>query len=84
MKLQKRQLKKILSNCVDESIDCAALQIILDANNNEYYLRRAIECISEAIDASSVENETAKAICLYQLDKAILLLAITEARINGT
>jgi len=55
----------MLSECVEEINN---LEIILNTNNKEYFLRRAQEFIE-----SSLKNYT-----IIDLDKAILLLGMTK------
>lgn len=74
MKKGKRSLQKELNEAL--TIPDDVLSVILDAKNVEYYLRRAVECIQTAI--KSLNNGNA-----YQdIDKAILLLAITKREIK--
>ena len=81
-KQSKRTLKKILSKIIDSWFDDRTMKIILDADNVDYYLRRAMECLSGALDSTPNDvplyPKEMKERCVDQLEKAILLLVITE------
>lgn len=73
-----RKGKRLLQKELNESLtipECA-LSIILDTKNPEYYMLRAVESIKTAVHLLGNGD------VYRELDKAILLLAITKSELK--
>ena len=76
--MNKRQLQKILSESAFSPNKPSPLKVIADVgDNNDYYIRRAMEFLTLSLCESTKEQTD------YYLKQAISLLAIARVRLQN-